>query len=133
MRRTVRAAYEEEPALREVVSRDPTLAGSDDRSAAEQLAHGEAVAAALAQLRAEDEDHVVQALAPGAEMVVVEDVEGVYEVARLFFLVRRDRRAAFDEAVSGLRAEAPERLRIRYVGPQPPYAFLDQQTREQRA
>lgn len=130
---TVRAGYEEEAALREVVTRDPALAAPAGRDMAAQIARGEAVAAGLAALRDHDEDLFVQALAPHAEATVVEEVRGAYEVARLFFLVRRQRRSTFDAMVSQLRDEAPERLRIRYVGPQPPYAFLDHATQEQHA
>ena len=48
-------------------------------------------------------------------------------------LVERDRRADLDRAVSELSGEVAERLQLRYVGPQPPYAFLDSVETEERS
>jgi len=46
-------------------------------------------------------------------------------VTALALLVQRVDRPAMDLAVADLRAELGPRIRPRYVGPQPAYAFLD--------
>jgi hypothetical protein len=57
--------------------------------------------------------------------LVEEENVALHQVLNAVFLVRRDSRAAFDAAVTGLAAEQHDRLHLRYVGPQPPYSFVD--------
>jgi hypothetical protein len=38
--------------------------------------------------------------------------------------VRRDSREKADAGVAQLSRDLPERLRLRYIGPQPPYSFV---------
>jgi hypothetical protein len=125
---TVITDYEEEEVLRELVRRDPDLRAM--RSAAfrdlpAKMRLGEAVAAALEELRAEDADRVLQHLAPHARAVAFNEVRDAYSVASVALLVERKSRSKLDRAVAELRNEPGGRFRVRYVGPQPPYAFLD--------
>ncbi len=125
---TVITDYDEEEALRELVRRDPDLRAM--RSAAfrdmpAKMRLGEAVAAALEELRAEDADRVLQRLAPHARAVAFNEVRDAYSVTNVALLVDRDSRSRLDRAVAELRKDPSGRLRVRYVGPQPPYAFLD--------
>jgi hypothetical protein len=123
---TVTTRYDEEQALREIVRRDPGLrAGAGGADVPARMRLGEAVAAALEVMRADDADRVLQRLAPHARAVAFNEVRDVYTVSSLALLVDRALRHALDVAVSDLRDEIGERLRVRYVGPQPPYAFLD--------
>jgi hypothetical protein len=46
------------------------------------------------------------------------------------FLVERGRVDAFAAALPGLQAELGERIRLRCVGPLPPYSFTDQDVGE---
>lgn len=127
---TVDVAHEEDAALREVLLRDPQLVALRDQlrgrsDQASQLRLGEAVAGALEELRADDGAIVVDRLAPLARAVAENDRPGSGEVVSLALLVDRARRTAMDEAVANLRDELGPRVRVRYVGPQPPYAFLE--------
>jgi hypothetical protein len=124
---TVTARYEEDAALREVVRRDPGLRGLGNEGPMDtqsKMRLGEAVAAALEQLRAEDADLVVQRLAPHARAVAINEVRDAYTAISLALLVDRKARAGLDRAVADLRRDLA-RCEVRYVGPQPPYAFLD--------
>jgi hypothetical protein len=121
--------------LREVVRRDPGLAalrssGNDMQS---KMQLGEAVAAGLEQLRAADSDLLVQRLSPHARAVAFTETRDAYSVTGVALLVERAARATLDKAVSDLRQELADRLDLRYVGPQPPYAFLDSVETEERA
>jgi hypothetical protein len=123
---TVTARYDnEETALREVVRRDPTLRGNPAGDVQSKMRLGEAVAAALEELRAEDADVVVQRLSPHARAVAFNDVRDAYTATSMALLVDRKERAGLDRAVADLRRELGSRLTLRYVGPQPPYAFLE--------
>lgn len=123
---TVTARYDEGAALRDVVRRDPSLRTAVDPADLQgRMRLGEAVAAALEQLRAEDADHLLRRLSPHAVAVSENEVRDAYDVTSLALLVRRDGRAALDHEVTTLRDEQDGRLQLRYVGPQPPYAFLD--------
>lgn len=130
---TVKAYHKEDDALREVMRRFPQLVSMRDRLASlpkdaahfKQIEFGEQISASLDQLRGEDAAHIIDALAPLAAATVEEENAALHQVLNAVFLVRRDARAAFDAAVTGLAAEAHDRLHLRFVGPQPPYSFVD--------
>lgn len=125
---TVHASYAEEAALREVLRRDPGLVGLRDAAAHDpgaQLALGEAVADALATVRGEASDLIVEELRPHLRAVALNETRGAYDVANLALLVDRADRPALDAAVGALGRKLEGRMNLRYVGPQPPYAFLE--------
>lgn len=124
---TVTARYDdEEAALREIVRRDPALrAGSTADDVQSKMRLGEAVAAALEELRAEDGDVVVQRLSPYARAVAFNEVRDAYTAISMALLVDRKERVGLDRAVADLQRELGSYLALRYVGPQPPYAFLE--------
>lgn len=128
---TVQAAHIEDEALREVLRRDPDLVRMRDALAgrahdtAGQMRLGEVVAAGLERLRDEDAVRVVEAVAPQVRAVAEQETRGNADVANLALLVARDSRDGLDRAVEALDRELGRRVRLRYVGPQPPYAFLD--------
>lgn len=134
---TVQATYDEDAALREVLRRDPALTALRDSTNASdpatQMRLGEAVASAVATLRQEAGDMIVGRLRPHALAASLNEVRGAYDVASVALLVRRDDRARLDAAVSELDREAAGQMTIRYVGPQPPYAFLDHVVTEERS
>jgi len=125
---TVQATYEEDAALREVL-RDPTLAAlrartnADDPSAQMQL--GETVARAVASLCEQTGSVVVESLRPHALAASLNEAPGAYDVASVALLVRRSDRDRVDAAVAELDRRFGGQVLLRYVGPQPPYAFLD--------
>jgi hypothetical protein len=130
---TVTAEFEEDEALREVMQRSPELTalrdvvrqGGAPDQAAWELQLGEAVAADLERLRESDGRAIIDRVAPHAEAVALQDVRGALQVANVALLVRRDARKGLDQEVAVLREDVRPRIRLRYVGPQPPFAFLD--------
>jgi hypothetical protein len=134
---TVHASYDEEAALREVLRRDPGLAAArssvDGADTAAQVRLGEAVGAALASLRESAADLVVERLRPHAVAASLGEVRGAYDVASVALLVRREDQARTDAAVTALGREVAGQISLRYVGPQPPYAFLDRVVPEERS
>ncbi|MEU4452533.1 GvpL/GvpF family gas vesicle protein [Nocardioides sp. NPDC023903] len=130
---TVAVDLIEQEALKEVLRRDPDLvalrdhvqrAAPQDRHSAE-VRLGEAIAAALEALRAEVGDGVVDRIAPTARAVSLGELRGALQAAEVFLLVERDRQSELDATVTTLREDLAPLASLRYVGPQPPYAFLD--------
>lgn len=135
---TVQVAYDEEAALREVLHRDRDLADlreavAADPDATAQLRLGEAVAGSLALLQQESADLVVDRLRPHVQAMVLNETRGAYDVANVALLVDRRRRQDLDTAVGDLERELDGRMTVRYVGPQPPYAFLDSVVTEEQS
>jgi hypothetical protein len=128
---TVQAFHHEEPALKEVLRREPALVAERDRlrSAAPAPSHrmqvGQAVAQLLEHLQEEDGQVVLDHLAPLAVAVSEGERNGTHQLLNAAFLVERESRPAFDKAVAEAAAALEERVRLRYVGPQPPYSFLE--------
>jgi hypothetical protein len=60
-----------------------------------------------------------------AERLVLGDVTATNQVLDAALLVRRGARIRTDEGVARLSRTLPDRLRLRYIGPQPPYSFID--------
>lgn len=130
---TVHAVYDEQPALREVLRRDPDLlalrdkarSGPASRQQERQVQLGEAVSAGLQRLADEDATMMLDRLEPLAQAMAENEVAGPQEVLNAAFLVEREGRHEFDAAVGDLRELAGDRIRLKYVGPQPPYSFLE--------
>jgi Gas vesicle synthesis protein GvpL/GvpF len=134
---TVQATYDEDVALREVLRRDPALAALRDSTteadSSAQLRLGEAVASALAALREEAGDMVVDWLRPYALAASLNEIRGAYDVASVALLVKRADRTRVDAAVADLDRQLSGQMMLRYVGPQPPYAFLDHVVTQERS
>lgn len=138
---TVSVDLIEPEALREVLRRDQDLAELRDhvQRASPQERHsaevrlGEAIAGALDALRAGVGDSVVDRLAPTARAVSLGEVRGALQAAEVFLLVERDRQSEVDASVTTLREDLAPLASLRYVGPQPPYAFLEAASSEELA
>ncbi|MFJ2757507.1 GvpL/GvpF family gas vesicle protein [Nocardioides sp. NPDC087217] len=138
---TVSVDLIEPEALREVLRRDQDLVALRDhvQRASPQERHsaevrlGEAIAAALDALRAGVGDGVVDRLAPTARAVSLGEVRGALQAAEVFLLVERDRQSEVDATVTTLREDLAPLASLRYVGPQPPYAFLEAASSEELA
>lgn len=127
---SIDAMHREEAAIREVARRDPAISqlkqrlgpADDGRDRPVRLELGERVSHGLEGLRREDAAALMRWLQPFAREVVDRTQEG--QLLQAAFLVERRRREEFDAAVAAAREELP-RIDIRYVGPQPPWAFLE--------
>jgi hypothetical protein len=125
---TVRARYEQDSALREVLARHPEIEALRDRTGegdvAGRLRLGELVVRALEHMRPADADALIAELEPHARSVRVREPESAEGVLNAAALVDRARSAAFENAVEGCGRDTAGRIRIRLIGPIAPYDFV---------
>lgn len=128
----IRAAYEEDSVLREVVRDNPEIAElrravqgrPEDATYYERIRLGEIVARAVERRREHDAEAVLEGLA--GEVIGVEVGDAVHErvVVNASFLVASERLAQFDETLERLAAGQAGRMRFKYTGPLPPHSFV---------
>ena len=132
----VKGEYDEDALLREVVRDTPSVKALRERvqglpEAAgyyDRIRLGELVAAEVGRRRERDQQTALAALSPHAEAAKANEIrtkDGAFDLA---FLVARDRVDAFGTPVRELAEALGERVHLRYVGPLPPYSFVDEQT-----
>jgi Gas vesicle synthesis protein GvpL/GvpF len=132
---SVKAFYEEDRLLRGVVQRSRAVAQMRDRvrgrpEAAtyyDRIQLGELVAGEVEQARERDTAMVLERLEPLAVAVRREPPAGAEGAVNAAFLVERRRVDEFSEAVAQLADDVEGRLRLRYVGPLPPYSFTEEE------
>jgi hypothetical protein len=128
---TVKAYHDQHRALKHLLRERPELRELRDQAAAgppsylSQLRLGEAVALGLDVLASDDATMVYEQLIGLAERVVLGDVTAKNQVLDAALLVQRGARARTDEGIARLGRALPDRLRLRYIGPLPPYSFVD--------
>jgi hypothetical protein len=130
---SVKGFYEEEPLLREVVTGSPAVARMKERVDAlpeaagyyDRIRLGELVAAEIERRRERDTAAVLDRLEPIAVAARAEAAGTADTAVNAAFLVERSRLDDFSGAVAQLAEEVSDRMRIRYVGPLPPYSFAE--------
>jgi hypothetical protein len=133
---SVKGEYDEQAMLREVVRDSPALKALNERVQAlpeaasyyDRIRLGELVAGEVARRRERDQHAALATLSPHAESAKANDPRTTAGAFDLAFLVSRDRVEAFGAPVRELAEALGERVRLRYVGPLPPYSFVDEQT-----
>jgi hypothetical protein len=127
---TVKAYHEEEIALRNLLSERPDLrdliaAGAGSGSYEARVRLGQSVVDGLEGIKQTDATDILEELAPFAHGIRTGPSTAQHRVLDAALLVRRSDRPQLDDTVADLTRSLPPRLRLRYVGPQPPYAFID--------
>jgi len=130
---TVKVVYREDDALREVLHRSPPLLRMRERLASipadaahfKQAEFGQQVAAELERMSSRDGAEILGALTPLCLAHAEGKLLSPYHILNTAFLVRREARARFDEAVGAIGEQWNEVGTVRYLGPQPPYSFVD--------
>jgi hypothetical protein len=128
---TVKGFYDEERLLRDIVEGAPQVASMRKRvqrlpEAAgyyERIRLGELVSQQVERRRADDTQLVLDRLRPLAVAARAEAPTTQDGAVNAAFLVERDSVDSFSRAVQRLAEEIEDRMRIRYVGPLPPYGF----------
>lgn len=128
----IRATYDEEPLLREIVRDDPEIVTlrasmrgqSDDATYYARIRLGELVAAAVERRRERDAQAIIDALADAA--LTVEPGNAAHEriVVQASFLVERSRLAKFDRLLEEVAHGYGGLIRFKYTGPLPPHSFV---------
>jgi hypothetical protein len=129
----IRAVYDEESLMHEVVRgnpeiaslRDAVRAGSDDATYYERIRLGELVAAAVERRRERDAAAILDALATAALAVEVGEMTHERLVVQASFLVDRDHLAKFDRIVDDIAGSYGGGIRFKYTGPLPPHSFVE--------
>lgn len=129
---TLTGRYEEEPVLREVLEQYPQIRALQEQIAGltpeqayhERLRLGEMIVGALEDKQRRDGADLLDVLTPYAAGVVVRtpgQADGVVDAA---FLVAVEGRDEFDAAVEECGRRLAGRVRLRLLGPVPPYDFM---------
>jgi Gas vesicle synthesis protein GvpL/GvpF len=128
---TVKAYHDQDQALRHLLRERPELRELRDQAAVSpvpyhsQLRLGEAIAVGLDVLADADATMLYEQLSGLAERIVLEEVSGKNQILDAALLVPRGARTRTDEGIARLSRTLPDRLRLRYIGPLPPYSFVD--------
>jgi hypothetical protein len=128
---TVKGFYEEEALMASIVARSPAIARLRERvrglpeAAAyyQRIELGQRVAAEVERSRERDAHEIFERLRPLALAARLEAASTSDVAVNAAFLVEEDRIDDFSRAVGALGRELAGRIRLRYVGPLPPYSF----------
>jgi hypothetical protein len=128
----LRATYEEDPLLREIVSEDQDVArlrGSlrgapEDATYYGRIHLGELVSRAIERKRERDAAAIMEALAPLALEAELTPPPHERIVLNASFLVETSRLPEFDAAVDQVGERQGGRMRFKYTGPLPPHSFV---------
>jgi Gas vesicle synthesis protein GvpL/GvpF len=132
---SVKAFYEEDRLMRGVVESSPAVARLRERvrglpKAAtyyDRIQLGELVAGEVEQARERDSALVFKQLEPLSVAARREPTGTPDAAVNAAFLVERSRVDEFSQAVARLADEVEGRMRLRYVGPLPPYSFTEEE------
>lgn len=106
--------------LRDKLAGRPPTEGHNER-----VRLGEMVEATLTERRVQDADMIMARLEPLAIRAQRNDIYGEMMVLNAAFLVEKSRETEFDAAVRALDAVADNLMNFKYVGPLPPFNFVD--------
>jgi len=128
----IRATYEEEPLMREVLRENADISGLRDSlhgrpepaTYYQRIELGERIAGAIARKRVIDGGRLLNSLAPVA--VDVELGQPAHEriVLNASFLVARERLTEFDQVLEAVAEAQAGRMRFKYTGPLAPHSFV---------
>lgn len=128
----IRATYDEQMLLREVVAGNPEIERLRDavRSRPEAATYyerielGERAAQAVEQRREVDARNLIGALSQVCDAVEASPPAHERVALNASFLVERDRLGEFDEVLEAFAEGQGGRLRFKYTGPLPPHSFV---------
>jgi len=113
----------ENPDIRRL--RDSLMGRSPEQSYYDRIRLGEMVESAMWKRRDEDAEKLLGGLRPLVRQTRVNKVLTERMVLNAAFLVDDERQSEFDQAVKKLDEEMGKRLILKYVGPVPPYNFVN--------
>lgn len=130
---TLKAYYDEEAVLREIIDREPEARklheamrkGSEEATRDVRVRLGELIGKAIEQRRERDGADILERLKPFSIAAVNEPLEKEFMLLNAPFLVERGRQKEFEEAVEEVARERRERIHFRLLGPMPAYNFLE--------
>jgi Gas vesicle synthesis protein GvpL/GvpF len=128
---TVKGFYDEEALMASIVAGSPVIARLREEVSAvpeaaayyKRIELGQLVAAEVERARERDAQAVLERLQPLALEARLEPPSTTDAAVNAAFLVDDRSIEAFSDAVSALGRDLEGRIRLRYVGPLPPYSF----------
>lgn len=131
----LRARYDEETVLAEVVSENPAIADLRERTRGQpedttyplRARLGELVAHALEAKRAVDGQGVLDLVVPHCTTYNIREGGGIDHLVDVAFLVDVERRESFEAAAEEAAAALGGRARVRLLGPVAPYDFVPEE------
>jgi hypothetical protein len=128
----VRATYEEEALMREIVASHPEIARRrehlrglpTDATYYDRIGLGELVAQAVERTRENDANTMLEVLSPLALAVEIGQPSHERVALSASFLVERARLEPFDTALEDLAKANAGRMRVKLTGPLPPHSFV---------
>lgn len=129
----VQGLYDEATVLREIVAENREVAQlrdfihdkPQDAAYYERIQLGELITEALTAKREDDEQWILDALAPHAAAVEPGKLVHEHMVVSASFLVERERQAKFDAALEQIAADQHPRIAFKLTGPLPPHSFVE--------
>ena len=131
----VKGTYVEDAVLREVMAEEPQVAqlnqrlreipaDAADAAYYDRVRLGEMVAESIKRRRDQDGTRLLESLTPAATAVVPHTPVREEDVLDASFLVDQEKLSEFEQAVNKLTADHQGRIRLRLIGPLPPYDFV---------
>lgn len=105
--------------------RDSLQGKTPEKTYYERIKLGELVEAAVRQKRLDDEAAILDCLRPFAVETKINDVFGERMIVNAAFLVKRTDESGLDASIQELDRRMAQRILFRYVGPVPPYNFVN--------
>ena len=105
--------------------RDSLVGRSAEESYRDRMRLGEMVEMSIDRKRTVDAEKVLALLRPLASDIQLQEIIVDRMVLNAAFLIERDNEPQFDQAVQQLDASNSERMLFKYVGPAPPYNFVN--------
>ncbi len=129
---SVRATYEQEQLLREVLNEDQSIAGlrdslqgrPEDATYYARIELGERVSAAVERKREGDANRIIEALSLTSLAVQAAASQHERVVVHASFLVQGDRLGEFDEVLEALARAHAGRIRFTCSDAMPPHSFV---------
>ena len=130
---SLKVFWKEDLAFREIIEADDDLrakrddlAGKDPvKSHYERIQFGKDVEAAVAAKRSEEAEKLKLGLSHLCTRLVEAEPREDLMIANFSFLVNADQEALLDEAVNLLDDLQGQKMTFRYVGPMPPFSFVE--------
>jgi hypothetical protein len=127
--------YDEETVLREILENQPDIKklwqasreGPEIATRDARARLGELIFNTVEQLRQRDSREILEQLKSVVVAGSVQDVEKDFMVLNVAFLIERDGRDKFDEALEKVASERSERMHFTLQGPMPAYDFIEQE------
>jgi len=107
------------------VARDKVMAGSGEDIGQDKAAISRRIKLALEEKKAKEREALLQPLRKVSSDFCLNIIHGDDMIMNAVFLVDRDREKEFDSCVKELGVHSADRIVFKYVGPAPPYTFVN--------